>query len=66
VVHQRPGDVRREGRHLALREVDDVGGAVDEDEREREAGVDRTGGEPGRDLLEELGPGEGQHAQYPK
>ena len=33
---QRPGDVGREHRHLALREVDDAGRAVDQHERERE------------------------------
>ena len=36
------GDVRRRHRHLALREVDHLGRAVDEHEREREAAVDRA------------------------
>ena len=34
------GDVRRRHRELALREIDDAGRAVHEDEREREAPVD--------------------------
>ncbi len=41
VRRQRPGDVGRERRHLALGEVDHPGRAVDQDERERERGVDR-------------------------
>ena len=53
---QRPGDVGREHRHLALGEVDHPGRAVDQDERERERGVDRPGAEPGDDLLEERPP----------
>ena len=41
VVHrERPRDVRRERRHLALGEVDDPGRAVDDHEREREQRVD--------------------------
>jgi len=36
------GDVRRPHRHLALREIDHLGGAVDQDEREREAGEDAS------------------------
>jgi hypothetical protein len=52
-VHQLPGDVGAEHRHLALREVDDVGRAVDEDERQREAREDRAGCEAADDLLQE-------------
>ncbi len=33
------GDVRRRHRELALREIDDAGRAVHEDEREREAPI---------------------------
>ena len=40
------GDVRRQHRELALREVDDVGRAIDEHEREREAAVDGADREP--------------------
>ena len=54
LLHQAPGDERAEHRHLALREVDDAGGAVDQHEGEREARVDPAGGEPRDDLLEEL------------
>jgi len=54
VVHQRPRDVGGEGRHLALGEVDDVGGAVDENERQGEAREDRAGGETAHDLLDEI------------
>ena len=62
VLHQRPGDVGREHRHLALREVDHAGGAVDQHERERERAVDRPVPEPADDLLEEVG----HAAQYPR
>ena len=55
VRDQRPGDVGREHRHLALGEVDHPGRAVDQDERERERGVDRARREPRDDLLEEVG-----------
>ena len=41
VVDERPGDERRERRHLALREVHDPGRAVDDHDREREQRVDR-------------------------
>ena len=54
VRHQRPGDVGGEHRHLALGEVDDAGGAVNEHERQREQAVDAAGGETRDDLLEEL------------
>ena len=54
VRRQRPGDVGREHRHLALGEVDHAGGAVDEHERQRERAVDAAGGETRDDLLEEL------------
>ncbi len=56
VVH-RPDDERGEHRHLALREVDQPGGPVDQDQPEREHRVDRavaeadrsgTGGSPPR------------------
>ena len=66
VVHdERPRDVRGERRHLALREVDDPGRAVDDHEREREQGEDPTGGEARDDVLHELGEGRGEH-QYPR
>ena len=39
-------DVGRRHRELSLREVDDAGRAVDEDEREREAAVDGAEREP--------------------
>ena len=39
-------DERRQHREFALREVDDVGGAVDEDERQGEASVDGAEREP--------------------
>ena len=42
VQHQLVGDVCREHRELALREVDDVRRAVDEDECQREAAVHRA------------------------
>jgi hypothetical protein len=54
VRDQRPRDVGREHPHLALREVDHVRRAVDQDEREREARVDRAVSEPRHDLLHEL------------
>ena len=60
VLDQRPGDVGREHRHLALGEVDHAGRAVDQDERERERREDRPAPEPRDDLLEELG------HQYPR
>ena len=60
VRRQRPGDVGGEHRHLALGEVDDAGGPVDQDERERQQPVDAAGGEARDDLLEEL-----RH-QYPR
>ena len=50
VADQRPGDVCREHRELALREVDHLGRLVDEDERECERSVDRAVGEA-RDQL---------------
>ena len=55
MAHQRPRDEGRERRHLALREVEDIRGAVDEDERQREARVDRPLREPAHDLLQKLG-----------
>ncbi len=45
-LHQLVRDVRREHRELALREVDDVRRAVDEDEREGEGAVHRAEREP--------------------
>ena len=45
-VHQLPRHVRREHRHLTLREVDDVGRAEDQDEREGHRRVDRAGRDP--------------------
>jgi hypothetical protein len=60
VVHQGPGHVGRERRHLALREIEHVRGPVDEHQREREARVDRALGEPAHDLLHEVG------QQYPR
>jgi hypothetical protein len=59
LVHEGPGDEGREGRHLALREVDDPCRAVDDHDRKREPGVDRTFANARRKLLRELGPGEG-------
>jgi hypothetical protein len=53
-LHQLPRDVRREHRHLSLREVDDVGRAVDENERERETAEDAAAREPRDRLLGEL------------
>jgi hypothetical protein len=62
VVHgERPGDVRRERRHLPLREIDDPRRAVDDHEREREQRVDTTGSEPRDDLLHEVGEGGEEH-----
>ena len=46
VGDQRPADVRREHRHLALGEVDHLGRLVDQDQRERERAVDRALREP--------------------
>ena len=56
IRRQRPEDVRRERRHLALREVDDAGRPMDQDDRERERAVDPARGEPRHDLLEECQP----------
>ena len=47
------GEVRRRHRHLALGEVDHLGGAVDEHERERQAGEDRALRQSGHRLLRE-------------
>jgi len=47
-------DESREHRHLALREVDQAHGVVDEDQGEREARVDAAGRDPAEDELEEL------------
>jgi hypothetical protein len=58
VVHQRPGDERRERRHLTLREVDDACRAIDDHDREREACVDRAFAYARGELLRELRPGE--------
>ncbi len=56
VIHdERPGDVGRERRHLALREVDDSGRAVNDHERECEQRVDPTRREARHDLLHEVG-----------
>ena len=55
VRRQRPGDVGRERRHLALGEVDDPGRAVDQHERERERAVDRRPRRARDDLLHEVG-----------
>ena len=52
-VDQLPRDVRRERRERALREVDHLGRAVDEDERDREARVDAAVREAGDRLLRE-------------
>jgi len=45
-VDQGPADVGREHRQLALREVHDVGGLIDHDQGERQAGVDATVASP--------------------
>ena len=58
---QRPRDVRRERRHLALREVDDARRAVDDHEREREERVDAARREAGDDLLHEVAEGGDEH-----
>jgi len=63
VVDQRPGDEGREHRHLALREVDDAGGAVDQDERDRERRPHSARGESDHDLLRKLRPVEGEQHQ---
>ncbi len=65
VEGQRPGDVRRQRRHLALREVDDAGRAVDDHERQRQERVDPARREAGHDLLHEVGERGGDH-QYPR
>ena len=59
VVHQRPGNERRERRHLALSEVDDARRAIDDHDRERETRVDRAFADARGKLLRELRPGEG-------
>ncbi len=48
-----PGEIDRERRHLALREVDDARRAIDQHQRKRERGVDRAGREAFHDLLQE-------------
>ena len=48
-----PGDVGREHRHLALREIHQVRRLVDHHQRQRDAGVDAAGGEAGEDLVQE-------------
>ena len=50
---QRPGDVGAEHRHLALGEVEVVGGLVDHHHRERDQGVDAAERDPGQQLLQE-------------
>ena len=52
-LDQRPGEVGREHRHLALREIHQVGRLVDHHQRQRDAGVDAAGGEAGEDLVQE-------------
>jgi hypothetical protein len=52
-VEHGPREVGGEHGHLALGEVHHVGGLVDHHEREREARVDSTGGQPGHHLLHE-------------
>jgi hypothetical protein len=52
-LQQRPRDVGREHRHLALREVHQVRRLVDHDQRERDAGIDAAGREAGEDLVQE-------------
>ena len=42
---------------LALREIDHVGGVVDQGESQRDQGVDRPDGQPGKGELQELGHG---------
>jgi hypothetical protein len=63
VMHERPRDERGEHRHLALGEVDDASGAVDEDERKRQQRPRSSGGEADDRLLRELRPVEGQRHQ---
>src|SRR5262249_32355582 len=53
-AEQARGDVRRDHRHLPLREVDHPGGAVDERERNRKARVDPPAGKPDDDVLKEV------------
>ena len=48
-----PGQIGREGGHLALSEVDDVGRPVDEDQRQREGAVDRPRRHPVENKLNE-------------
>jgi hypothetical protein len=50
---QAPGDEGAEHGHLALGEVDDARRPEDQDERQRERGVDRAGGYPVDDDLYE-------------
>ena len=63
VVDERPGDEGREHRHLALREVDHAGRAVDQDERDGERRPDAARGEADHDLLRQLRPVEGEQHQ---
>ena len=58
VLGEAPGDERREGRHLTLREVDDACGAVDDHDRQSETGIDRALADACGELLRELRPGE--------
>ncbi len=48
---QRPGDVGREHRHLALREIHEMGGLIDHHQRQRDTGIDAARGEPGQHLV---------------
>ena len=50
---QPPGDVGAEHRHLALGEIEVVGGLVDHDHRERHQRVDAADRDPGQQLLQE-------------
>ena len=52
-LQQLPGDEGREHRHLALREIETVDRLVDHHDRERHAGIDGSGREPGQHLIDE-------------
>ena len=51
---QLPAQVGAEHRHLALGEIDVVGGDEDHHQRQRQARIDGAVGEPRGDLLDEL------------
>jgi hypothetical protein len=53
-LQELPGEIGAEHRHLALGEVDVVGGDEDHHQRQGEAGVNGAIGEAGGHLLDEL------------